>query len=280
MALENYDLHNHSTASDGLLSPTQLIELAARTGVDAIALTDHDTTDGLEEANAAAKRLGISFIPGVEISVSWGDTTLHVVGLAINAASPGLVAGLRSIRMGRHRRGERIAEALAGLGMENTFEGAYALAENKDMLGRTHFARHLVVTGRVKDLQAAFDKYLGKGKPAYVPHRWADLGDAVQWIRGAGGIAVLAHPGRYDLKPMFRDEMLKDFRAAGGEAIEVVTGSHRPEQYAHWQRLALEHGFLASRGADYHGPGESPVEPGRLPPLDASLEPVWSRWAH
>lgn len=273
-------MHNHSTASDGLLSPTQLIELAARTGADAIALTDHDTTDGLEEAGSAAKRLGIVFIPGVEISVSWGGTTLHVVGLMIDPASPGLVAGLRTIREGRHARGARIAEALARVGIEGTFEGAWALAENKDMLGRTHFARHLVETGRVKDLQAAFDKYLAKGKPAYVAHRWAQLADAVQWIRGAGGIAVLAHPGRYDLKPMFRDEMLKDFRAAGGEAIEVVTGSHRPEQYAHWQRLALEHGFLASRGADYHGPGESPIEPGRLPPLDRSLTPVWSRWAH
>ncbi|HXF79273.1 MAG TPA: PHP domain-containing protein [Usitatibacter sp.] len=273
-------MHNHSTASDGLLSPTQLIELAARTGADAIALTDHDTTDGLEEALAAAKRLGLTFVPGVEISVSWGDTTLHVVGLAVDPSAPALVAGLASIREGRLARGRRIAEALAKVGIEESFEGAYALAENKTMLGRTHFARHLVETGRVKNLQAAFDKYLAKGKPAYVAHRWAELAPAVQWIRTAGGIAVLAHPGRYDLKPMFRDEMLKDFRSAGGEAIEVVTGSHRPEQYAHWQRMALEHGFLASRGADYHGPGESPIEPGRLPPLDGSLTPVWSRWAH
>jgi hypothetical protein len=278
--LDNYDLHNHSIASDGLLSPTQLIELAARTGADAIALTDHDTTDGLDEALTAARRLGIAFIPGVEISVNWGDTTLHVVGLAIDPAAPALAGGLRSIREGRHVRGQRIAEALARIGIEGAFEGAFALAENKDMLGRTHFARHLVETGRVKDLQAAFDKYLAKGKPAYVSHRWAELGAAVEWIRSAGGIAVLAHPGRYNLKPMFRDEMLKDFGAAGGEAIEVVTGSHRPEQYAHWQRLALEHGFLASRGADYHGPGESPIEPGRLPALHASLTPVWSRWAH
>jgi predicted metal-dependent phosphoesterase TrpH len=278
--LDNYAVHTHSTASDGLLSPTQLIELAARTGADAIALTDHDTTDGLEEAHAAARRLGLTFVPGVEISVSWGETTLHVVGLAVDPSAPELVAGLATIREGRFERGHRIAEALAKLGMENTFEGAFALAENKDMLGRTHFARHLVATGRVKNLQAAFDKYLAKGKPAYVGHRWAELSFAVQWIRAAGGIAVLAHPGRYDLKPMFRHEMLKDFRSAGGEAIEVVTGSHRPEQYAHWQRVALEHGFLASRGADYHGPGESPIEPGRLPPLDGSLTPVWSRWAH
>jgi predicted metal-dependent phosphoesterase TrpH len=278
--LDNFDLHNHSTRSDGLLSPTQLIELAARTGVDAIALTDHDTTDGLAEAASAASRLGVTLVPGVEISVSWGETTLHVVGLQIDPASPVMVAGLESIRVGRTERAHRIAQKLEALGIADTFEGAYALAENKTMLGRTHFARHLAESGRVKSIQAAFDKYLAKGKAAYVAHRWAELTDAVRWIRESGGVAVLAHPGRYDLKPMFRDEMLKDFRAAGGEAIEVVTGSHRPEQYAMWQRMAEEFGFLASRGADYHGPGESTVEPGKLPALHPSLTPVWSKWAH
>ena len=273
-------MHNHSTASDGLLSPTELIELAARTGVDAIALTDHDTTEGLDEAQAAAKRTGIELVPGVEISVSWGDTTLHVVGLRIDPAAREIAEGLEGIRTGRLARAERIAAAMAQLGIEGTFAGAYALAENKSMLGRTHFARHLVQSGVVKDIQAAFDKYLAKGKPAYVSHRWASLEDALHWIRESGGTPVLAHPGRYKLKPMMRDEMLADFGRLGGEAIEVVTGSHRPEQYSTWQRLALEHGFLASRGADYHGPGESPAEPGTLPKLHASLTPVWSRWAH
>jgi predicted metal-dependent phosphoesterase TrpH len=277
--LENFDLHNHSTCSDGLLSPTELIELAARTGADAIALTDHDTMDGLAEAQTAAKRTGIGFVPGVEISVSWGDTTLHVVGLQVDPSAPSIAAGLEAIRVGRHARAEKIAAALAKLGIEGTFAGAYALAENKQMLGRTHFARHLVNAGVVKDIQAAFDKYLAKGKPAYVSHRWASLEDAVRWIRESGGTPVLAHPGRYKLKPMMRDEMLADFKRLGGEAIEVVTGSHRPEEYAHWQRLALENGFLASRGADYHGPGESPAEPGTLPQLHASLTPVWSHWA-
>jgi predicted metal-dependent phosphoesterase TrpH len=278
--LENFDLHNHSIFSDGLLSPTQLIELAARTGVDAIALTDHDTTDGLEEAGIAAQRTGVTLVPGVEISASWGDTTLHVVGLQVDPAASVLAEGLRSIREGRFGRAERIAAALEVLGFAGTLEGAYGLAQNKAMLSRTHFARHLVETGKVKSIQAAFDKYLAKGKPAYVAHRWATLEEAIAWIRASGGTAVLAHPGRYDLKPMMRDEMLGDFKKYGGEAIEVVTGSHRPEQYALWQREALEHGFLASRGADYHGPGESPVEPGRLPALHASLTPVWSKWAH
>jgi len=273
-------LHNHSTCSDGLLSPTELIELAARTGADAIALTDHDTTDGLDEADCAARRAGIELVPGVEISVSWGDTTLHVVGLRVDPSAKALAEGLDAIRTGRLARAERIADALAQLGVEGTFEGAYALAENKQMLGRTHFARHLAEVGAVKDIQAAFDKYLAKGKPAYVSHRWASLDDALRWIRESGGVAVLAHPGRYKLKPMMRDEMLGDFKRLGGEAIEVVTGSHRPEDYPTWQRLALEHGFLASRGADYHGPGESPVEPGALPQLHASLTPVWRNWAH
>jgi predicted metal-dependent phosphoesterase TrpH len=278
--LENFDLHNHSTASDGLLSPTQLIELAARTGVDSIALTDHDTTAGLEEAEAAARAAGLEFVPGVEISVSWGSTTLHVVGLRVDPHAAALREGLGSIRDGRFGRAQRIAAALEGLGIPGALEGALELAGNEAKLSRAHFARFLVRAGRVRDSQAAFDKYLAQGKPAYVAHRWATLENAVSWIRAAGGIAVLAHPGRYDLKPMMRHEMLREFRAYGGEAIEVVTGSHRPEEYATWQRVALEHGFLASRGADYHGPGESACEPGTLPALNAALRPVWSQWAH
>lgn len=278
--MENIDLHNHSTRSDGLLTPTQLIELAARNRVDAIALTDHDTVEGIEEAAQAAVALGVGFVPGVEISVSWGDTTIHVVGLHVDPASTVLRQGLESIRTGRLDRARRIGEALAKLGIEGTFEAALALAKDERLLSRTHFARHLVEREAVKDIQHAFDKYLAKGKPAYVPHKWSALEDAVRWIRASGGTAVLAHPGRYELKPMMRHELLGQFRDFGGEAIEVVTGSHRPEEYALWQREALEFGFMASRGADYHGPGESPWEPGRLPPLHGSLTPVWSKWAH
>ena len=278
--MDNIDLHNHSTRSDGLLSPTQLIELAARTGVDAIALTDHDTLEGLEEAAAAARAAGIGFVPGVEVSVSWGSATLHVVGLQVDPASKVLRDGLDQIRAGRLERGKVIAAALDRLGIPGTFEAALALAQDERLLSRTHFARHLAERGAVKDTQQAFDKYLAKGKPAFVAHHWADFGDAVGWIRASGGVAVLAHPGRYDLKPMMRHEMLKQFKALGGEAIEVVTGSHRPEEYSLWQREALEFGFMASRGADYHGPGESPAEPGTLPQLHASLKPVWSKWAH
>ncbi|MEO7744353.1 MAG: PHP domain-containing protein [Usitatibacter sp.] len=278
--MDNIDLHNHSTRSDGLLSPTQLIELAARNGVDAIALTDHDTLEGVEEATVAARDASIGFIPGVEISVSWGSATLHVVGLQVDPTAKVLREGLDQIRSGRLDRGKVIAAALDKLGIAGTFEAALALAQDERLLSRTHFARHLAESGVVKDTQQAFDKYLAKGKPAFVAHHWADFGDAVGWIRASGGVAVLAHPGRYDLKPMMRHEMLSQFKALGGEAIEVVTGSHRPEEYSLWQREALEFGFLASRGADYHGPGESPAEPGTLPRLHASLKPVWSKWAH
>ena len=278
--MRNYDLHNHSTRSDGLLSPTALVELAARTGTEGLALTDHDTLDGVEEAAAAAARAGLEFVAGVEVSVSWGDTTVHVVGLQVDPTSRVLREGLDSIRSGRLERARRIGDALATAGLEGTFDAALAIAKDERILSRTHFARHLAERGAVRDTQHAFDKYLAKGKPAFVPHRWAALEDAVRWIRGAGGVAVLAHPGRYDLKPMMREELLKEFRAFGGEAIEVVTGSHRPEEYALWQREALAHGFLASRGADFHGIGESPYQPGTLPALHASLTPVWSKWAH
>lgn len=278
--MENFDLHNHSTCSDGLLTPTQLIELAARTGTDAIALTDHDNIDGLEEAGEAARRVGIGFVPGVEVSVSWGETTLHVVGLDVDPSSALLREGLEGVRVGRLQRGRQIGAALSKLGFDGTFEAALALAGNETLLARTHFARHLVERGAAKDIQNAFDRYLARGKPAYVSHRWASMEEAVEWILGSGGTAVLAHPGRYDLKPMFRDEMLAQFKALGGAGIEVVTGSHRPEQYAMWERVALKHGFLASRGADYHGLGESPIEPGRLPALAASLTPVWTKFRH
>ncbi len=262
------------------MSPTHLMELGARLGVNAMALTDHDTLGGLEEASAAAKRLGIGFVGGVEISVTWGETTLHVVGLGVDPGNAALAAGLESVRGGRLGRAKQMARSLEALGIPGTFEAAMDLAGSESRLSRTHFARHLAQVGAVKNTQHAFDKYLGRGKPAYVHHQWARLEDAMSWILGAGGIAVLAHPGRYGLKPLGRATLLDEFKRLGGEAIEVVTGSHRPEEYATWRRVAEEYGFLASRGSDFHGPGESPVEPGRLPPLPASLVPVWTRWKH
>jgi 3',5'-nucleoside bisphosphate phosphatase len=281
--LNNFDLHNHSTASDGLLPAADVVALAARNQCDAFALTDHDTTAGLADATAAAHSLGMRFITGVEISVSWAPnidakaTTLHIVGLGIDASNAALSAGLQSIRLGRYNRGKLIGDDLARAGIDGMFDAAYALAANKDMLGRTHFARALVNAGRVTEVKAAFQRYLTPGRPGYVPHQWASLADAVGWIRAAGGVAVIAHPGRYNIDKAVQRQLFDEFKALGGQAIEVITGSHTNQQYREYAKLAREFGFLASRGADYHGPGETPVQPGTLPPLPDDLVPVWSQ---
>jgi len=280
--LNNFDLHNHTAASDGLLSSSALVELAVRNGCDGLALTDHDTVDGLREADTAARRLRLRFIHGVEISVSWspsGDaksTTLHIVGLGIDAENVVLTAGLDSIREGRIARARLMGEDFARVGMPGMFDAAYALAGNKSMLGRTHFARALVNAGRVSEVGKAFNRYLTPGRPGYVPHQWATLADAIAWIRAAGGVAVIAHPGRYKLSKAEMTQLMGEFKDAGGAAIEVVTGSHSPPQFREYAARAREFGFLASRGADFHGFAESHYQPGRLPPLPDDLTPVWS----
>ncbi|KAF0206009.1 MAG: PHP domain [Gallionellaceae bacterium] len=279
----DYDLHCHSTVSDGLLTPADLVARAAERGVKFLALTDHDDVDGLAEAAEAAAQHGITFINGVEISVSWRTHTLHIVGLRIDPKNPALTEGLRGIRSGRRHRAELMAESLARCGIGGVLEGAYRYAKNPDIIGRTHFARYLVEAGHCKDVASVFKRYLVKGKPGYVPHQWAALQDAIDWIRGAGGIAVLAHPGRYTAgrkamgKPTLR-ELLKEFAEMGGQAIEVVTGSHTPPQYAEFARYATEFGLLCSCGSDYHGPGESYRDLGRLPDLPLECKPIWSAW--
>jgi predicted metal-dependent phosphoesterase TrpH len=284
MLMIDYDLHCHSTVSDGLLSPTELVTRAAERGVKYLALTDHDDVDGLDEAAKVSAELGISFINGVEISVTWRAHTLHIVGLRINPHFPALVEGLRQIRSGRRRRAELMSESLARSGIGGVLEGANRYAKNPEIIGRTHFARYLVEAGLCKDVGSVFKRYLVKGKPGYVPHQWADLQDAIEWIRGAGGIAVLAHPGRYTAgrkamgKPTLR-ELLQEFSDKGGKAIEVVTGSHTPPQYAEFARYATEFGLLSSCGSDYHGPGESYRDLGRLPDLPLECKPVWGEWS-
>jgi predicted metal-dependent phosphoesterase TrpH len=283
--LNNFDLHNHTAASDGLLSPAALVDLAHRNGCDGLALTDHDTVDGLREADGAAQERRLRFIHGVEISVTWTpsreakSTTLHIVGLGIDAENPQLAAGLESIREGRIARARRIGDDFARIGMPGMFDAAYALAENKSMLGRTHFARALVNAGRVTEVGKAFNRYLTPGRPGFVPHRWAALADAVSWIHAAGGIAVIAHPGRYKLSKAEMTGLMSEFKDLGGAAIEVVTGSHSPAQFREYAARAREFGFLASRGADFHGLEESHYQPGRLPPLPDDLLPVWNHLA-
>ena len=280
--VNNFDLHNHTTASDGLLSSQALIALAAKNGCDAIGLTDHDTTAGLETARKAASSLNLRFIAGVEISVSWAantdakSTTLHIVGLGIDEQNPILAAGLASIRDGRVARAKLIGDDLARIGMPGMFAAAHALAENKSMIGRTHFARALVAHGVATEVGKVFNRYLTPGRPGFVPHQWAPLADAIAWINAAGGVAVVAHPGRYKLQKVEMSQLLAEFKDLGGRSIEVMTGSHSPPQFKEYAVRAKEFGLLASRGADYHGPGESHYEPGRVPLLPEDLTPVWS----
>lgn len=274
-----YDLHCHSTVSDGTLTPTAVVERAASRGVNVLALTDHDEISGLAEARIAAARVGLEFIDGVELSVSWRDLTLHIVGLGIDPGSPSLVEGMRVIRSGRLSRARLIGESLQRAGIPGAFEGAARFAANEQLFSRTHFARFLVEAGQVKDVREVFKRYLTPGKPGYVEHVWASLGDAVNWIHGAGGQAVLAHPGRYKVNRAAMRELLAEFKDRGGDAIEVLTSSHTHAQYAEYATYALRFGFLASCGSDYHGPGESWMDFGDLPPIPSGLTPVWHAWA-
>jgi hypothetical protein len=274
----NADLHCHSTASDGLLSPRNLVARAAANGVDTLALTDHDDISGLAEARAEAEQDGIRFIDGVEISVTWRGTTVHIVGLRIDAGSPVLRSGLESIRRGRATRAQKIADGLAAAGVPDALAGAQRYAENPELISRAHFARYLVEAGRAPDVKNVFQRYLVKDKPGYVPHQWAVLADAVNWIRASGGVAIIAHPGRYPFGRAEMREFFSEFRDCGGAGIEVVTGSHAPEQFLEFARAAREFGLLASRGSDYHGKGESRFDLGMLPSLPDDLKPVWHDW--
>ena len=256
-----------------------MVALAAREGVDVLALTDHDDVAGLAEARAAALECGIRLIPGVEISVSWDKLTVHVVGLNIDPLQPDLCAGLAGVRAGRLERAQRMGDSLASAGIPGAFEGALRFASSREMVGRTHFARWLAEQGKARSVPAVFKRFLVKGKPGYVPHRWAALEEAIAWIRAAGGVAVLAHPGRYTLGSEGMRALLQDFRAFGGGAIEVVTSNHTRDQVERFARLADAYGLLASRGSDYHGPGESFTLPGKLPPLPVACRPVWQAWA-
>lgn len=274
----NADLHTHSTVSDGLLTPTQLVQRAVENGVELLALTDHDEIGGLAEAASAAASQGLRFVNGVEISVSWGDDlTVHIVGLGFDAADVALDAGLRRVRSGRDGRAQRIAEELDKVGIHGAYEGALKYAGNPALISRAHFARYLVELGLVKDTKSVFDYWLAKGKPGYVAHPWAALEEALGWIHGAGGIAVVAHPGRYRASRAELRKIFDAFKALGGEGIEVLSGSQNAADTQEMARIAREYGFLASRASDFHGPGESWIDLGKMPVLPEGLTPVWSR---
>jgi predicted metal-dependent phosphoesterase TrpH len=273
-----FDLHCHSTYSDGVLRPDELVRRAARRGVSVLALTDHDETGGVAEAHRLAAGEGVEIVNGVEISVTWNGQTLHIVGLHIDPAHPELATGLNSLREGRRRRAEQIADELDKAGVEGSLAGARAHATNPELVGRTHFARFLAERGHARDVNSVFRKFLVYGKPGHVPHLWAGLEQAVGWIRASGGMAVLAHPGRYKLEEPQRCALLAAFKEAGGAAIEVVTGSHTPAQFQSYARYAQHYGLLASAGSDFHGPGESYRDLGELPDLPRGCRPVWAAW--
>lgn len=273
-----YDLHCHSTRSDGLLEPAAVVRRAANRGVAVLALTDHDDTAGLAEARCAADVAGIALVPGAELSVSWEEHTIHVVALCIDASDAALQAGLESVRAGRDVRARRIAESLERAGVPGALEGARKYVTSERLISRTHFARYLVETGRVREMKDVFKRYLARGLPGYVPHAWATLEQAIGWIRGSGGQAVLAHPGRYQLGTGDMRRLVAEFRDRGGDAIEVLSASHTTAQVAQFAALARLHGLKASAGSDYHGPGESRFDLGDLPQLPGGSVPVWQGW--
>jgi predicted metal-dependent phosphoesterase TrpH len=272
-----YDLHAHSHVSDGTLPPRGLIERAARAGVDVLALTDHDTTEGLADARQAAVEHGVSLVAGVEISVTWEGHTVHVVGLHIDADDPDLNAGMQGLRRRRNARAAEIAARLADRDIRGALEGVERLVQGP-IVSRTHFAHYLVAQGHAKDLRQAFKRYLGAGRPAYARGQWAGLAEAVGWIRGAGGEAVIAHPARYKLGTGRLQQLFGEFRDLGGSALEVVSGSHTPADVARMGRFAVRFGLKASAGSDYHGPDKPWVELGALAPLPAGCVPIWRDW--
>ena len=274
----NADLHCHSRYSDGQLEPAELVRRARANGVELLALTDHDELDGIDEAIAAAADIGLPFVPGVEVSVTWGGETVHIVGLRVDHRHPELVAGVERTRAGRDLRAREMGMALAAVGIPDAYEGALRHVGNPALVSRTHFARHLFERGVCRQVSDVFRRFLVEGKPGFVPHSWARLDDAVGWIRAAGGVAVLAHPGRYRLGAVARRALLEEFRGAGGAALEVLSASHDASQSRELARSAEALGMMASRGSDFHAPSESRVELGALPDLPAEVTPVWHDW--
>ena len=274
-ALTNADLHRHSVVSDGTLTPEALAERAKANGVELWALTDHDEIDGQARALAAARAQGMGYLPGTDISVTFAHPTVHIVGLGFDADNTALAEGLRRTRGGRRERAMEMSDDLAKVGIQGAYEGALKYVGNPELISRTHFARYLVESGVCQETAEVFRKYLTEGKPGYVPHRWARLQDAVQWITDAGGMAVIAHPARYGFTPNEEYALFTEFKAHGGRGVEVVTGSHSSQEAVRYAETALEFGLAASRGSDFHSPTESRIDLGTLPLLPGQLTPVW-----
>jgi 3',5'-nucleoside bisphosphate phosphatase len=275
VSILNADLHCHSIVSDGTLTPEELAARAAANGVELWSLTDHDEIGGQQRAAAAARAQGMKYLTGTEISVTFAGQTVHIVGLGFDADDEGLQRGLVATRGGRGERAREISKQLDLAGIPGAYEGALKYVGNPELVSRTHFARFLVERGVCKDTSEVFRRFLTDGKPGFVPHRWATLGDAVRWITDAGGAAVIAHPARYRFTPTEEYALFTEFKAHGGRGVEVVTGSHTAAEYVQYAAMAREFELAASRGSDFHSPGESHTDLGRLPWLPGDLTPVW-----
>lgn len=276
----NADLHCHSVVSDGTLTPEVLAKRAKANGVELWALTDHDEISGQARALTAAKAQGMQYLTGTEISVTFAGQTVHIVGLGFDHLDMALQQGLQKTRGGRGERALVMAQGLAQVGIHGCYEGALKYVGNPELISRTHFARYLVESGVCADTHEVFRKYLTEGKPGFVPHRWASLKEAVQWITQAKGIAVIAHPARYSFTPNEEYAFFTEFKNHGGQGVEVVTGSHTTAEYVKYGDMAKEFNLLASRGSDFHSPEESRIDLGTLPWLPGQLTPVWEALAH
>lgn len=268
------DLHVHSSASDGVFSPAEVVRKAHANGVEVMALTDHDTVSGLKEARKEAEKLGMRFIDGVELSVSWGGRTIHVVSLGPKKFEPYRELSEKLSKQ-RDLRARAIASKFDAMGIYNTYEQALELAGNGLNLSRRHFALALVQRGTVGTEDEAFEKYLRDEGPAFVKTQWMTLPEAMRFIRETEGVAVMAHPGRYNfVAPLTTIDLLEEFKALGGDAIEVTTGSHFEAENERYTRVALNMGFLASTGSDFHGCKPGRPEPGLQEPLPDYLPTV------
>ena len=276
----NADLHCHSVVSDGTLTPEVLAARAKANGVELWALTDHDEISGQARAMAAAKAQGMHYLTGTEISVTFAGQTVHIIGLGFDHEDVGLQQGLLKTRGGRSERAQEMSQGLAQVGIQGCYEGALKYVGNPELISRTHFARYLVESGVCADTHEVFRNYLTDGKPGFVPHRWASLKEAVQWITEAQGIAVIAHPGRYNFTPNEEYAFFTEFKNHGGQGVEVVTGSHTTAEYVEYADMAKEFDLLASRGSDFHSPKESRIDLGTLPWLPGQLTPVWEALTH
>jgi predicted metal-dependent phosphoesterase TrpH len=280
MSFLNADLHCHSVVSDGTLEPEALAARALANGVELWALTDHDEIGGQQRARQAALAIGLPYLTGTEISVSFAGITVHIVGLGFDPEDAALRSGLVATRGGRELRAREMSDSLAQVGIKDAYDGALAYVGNPELISRTHFARHLVATGVCGDTSEVFRRFLTEGKPGFVPHRWASLGNAVGWIVNAGGMAVIAHPGRYKFTPTEEYALFTEFIAHGGQGVEVITGSHSTADYVKYADMAQEFGLFASRGSDFHSPNESHTDLGKLPDLPGRLKPVWEALDH